>query len=428
MERFAILAGGGAVPTLIADGAVARGAQVHLVAIEGEADPAVVSRFPHTWVNWGAIGRMVRTVKREGAGRLVIAGSVTRPDLLRIRPDLGFFASLPTVLATLRQGGDDGVLSHVVRFFENQGIEVCGLDRVAPHLIMSDGPATRTMPDAESRADAARGMALLDALGPLDVGQGVVVRRGRIVAIEGVEGTDRMLQRVAAFGAAVAGSRSGVLVKAPKPGQEMRVDMPTIGPRTVSNAFEAGLSGIMVVAGATVVLDRAALAAQADAASLFVYGGTGLLQRRQRSRPTGARFALMSRGSPSAADLEDVAQTAATVQAVTPYIPDAAAASTRRHVLGVSAAEGAGAMLERVSALRQWGLRRIQKRRGAVAVLAQAVDDAAGADREAIVAKVASAGLAGIAVCGPGAACASDALSADADRHGLFLVAELEDR
>src|SRR5689334_20766823 len=117
MIRIAILAGGGRLPLMVAESAAARGANVHIVAIKGEADPEV-ARFPHTWVNWGQIGRMLATLRREGGEQLVIAGGVRRPDFWQIHPDAGFFASLPQIVGLIAAGGDDSVLTRVVRFFE----------------------------------------------------------------------------------------------------------------------------------------------------------------------------------------------------------------------------------------------------------------------------------------------------------------------
>ena len=195
MTRIGILAGGGRLPLMIAESVAARGGTVHIVGIEGEADPAI-ARFPHTWVNWGQIGRMVATLRGEGGRDLVIAGAVTRPDLRRIRPDAGFFRSLPQILRLLA-GGDDSVLTRVVRFFEGNGLEVRGVHEVAPDLLAGAGRLGSIALSEADRADAELGFAVRRALGPVDAGQAVVVARGRVLAIEGAEGTDAMLQRVA---------------------------------------------------------------------------------------------------------------------------------------------------------------------------------------------------------------------------------------
>src|SRR5436190_821080 len=270
MTRIGILAGGGRLPLMIAESVTARGGTVHIVGIEGEADPGV-ARFPHTWVNWGQIGRMVATLRSEGARQLVIAGAVTRPDLWRIRPDVGFFRSLPQILHLLA-GGDDSVLTRVVRFFEGNGLVVLGVHDVAPDLLAGTGRQGSIGLTEADCADAEVGFAVRHALAPVDAGQAVVVAQGKVLAIEGAEGTDAMLQRVAALPGRQRDGREGVLAKGPKPGQELRVDMPVIGPRTVEQAAAAGLAGVAVESGAVLILDRAEVIRIADARNCAIHG------------------------------------------------------------------------------------------------------------------------------------------------------------
>ena len=198
MTRLGILAGGGRLPLMIAESVGARGGHVHIVAIEGAADPDI-ARFPHTWVNLGQIGRIVATLSAEGRNELVIAGNVRRPDLRTIRPDAGFFTSLPQVFSLLA-GGDDSVLSRVVRFFEAKGLTVRGAHEVAPDLLADAGQIGAVALSRQDHADAMLGFAVRAALGSLDAGQAVAVADGRVLAIEGAEGTDAMLERVAALG------------------------------------------------------------------------------------------------------------------------------------------------------------------------------------------------------------------------------------
>ncbi|HEX5957106.1 MAG TPA: UDP-2,3-diacylglucosamine diphosphatase LpxI, partial [Hyphomicrobiaceae bacterium] len=277
MRRIGILAGGGRLPSLIADGVLQRGGSVRIVAIEGEAGPDI-ARYPHTWVNWGQVGCMISVLRAE-ADAMVIAGSVRRPDLWKLRPDWGFFLSLPQILGMM-VGGDDSVLSRVVRFFEAKGIEVRGAHEVAPDLLVLGGPAGALSLDSQTHADARLGFAVRAALGPLDAGQAVVVADGRVLAIEGAEGTDAMLTRVAALrtGASLL-SRSGVLAKGPKPGQELRVDMPAVGPRTIENVAAAGLAGLAVEAGAVLMLDRGEAVHVADSIGIAFEGLAGEVER-----------------------------------------------------------------------------------------------------------------------------------------------------
>jgi UDP-2,3-diacylglucosamine hydrolase len=285
-DRIGILAGGGRLPLTIAESVIERGGSVHIVAIEGEADPAI-ARFPHTWVNWGQVGRMVSTLRKH-ADALVIVGGVRRPDLWKLRPDWGFFVSLPRILEMMA-GGDDSVLSRVVRFFEAKGIAVRGAHEVAPDLLAPGGPAGALSLDRQGLADAELGFAVRAALGALDAGQAVVTEGGRVLAIEGAEGTDAMLRRVADLrGGHEGASRSGVLAKGPKPGQELRVDMPTVGPRTIDGAAAAGLAGVAIEAGAVLLLDRPEAVKAAAIRGIAIEGITSVPGPAAKLEPGGA--------------------------------------------------------------------------------------------------------------------------------------------
>jgi lipid-A-disaccharide synthase len=420
-DRIGILAGGGRLPLTIAESVIERGGSVHIVAIEGEADPSV-GRFPHTWVNWGQVGRMVATL-RERADALVIAGSVRRPDLWKLRPDLGFFLSLPQILEMLA-GGDDSVLSRVVRFFEAKGIVVRGAHEVAPDLLALGGPAGALALDGQGRADAELGFAVRAALAALDAGQAVVVAGGKVLAIEGAEGTDAMLARVAALRGDTA-TPSGVLAKGPKPGQELRVDMPAVGPRTVSAAADAGLAGVAIEAGAVLLLDRAAATAAADASGIAIEGLPKISVTRAQpvpaepAEPTSARVAGGLRPSPR--DAASIEKGLAAVARLAPFQTGRAVVVARAYILAIAAAETTLAMLERTRALRQWGVG-AKRRVGVLVCRASPAEwDAAGV--EALLDRAASAGLAGVAVAGPPAALTVfEGAGGVADRHGLFLV------
>jgi DUF1009 family protein len=272
---LAIIAGGGALPATLAEAAVAQGRSVHILGIRGEADHHI-DRFPHTWLKWGEVGKLFATLEDLGCRDLVIIGAVTRPDLANVKFDFGAIRNLPFLLS-LGVGGDDHVLSNVVRFLEGKGYRVYGAGEVAPELLAGEGPLGARIPSPEDRADIDMGLHTVAALGRLDIGQAAVVVKGRVLAVEAAEGTDAMLARCADLRKRAGGrarALAGVLVKAPKPGQEERVDLPTIGPDTVERAAEAGLAGIAVAAGAVLVADRPATIAAADDAGLFVFGQT----------------------------------------------------------------------------------------------------------------------------------------------------------
>lgn len=420
-RRIGILAGGGVLPREIADSAGRRGQKVSIVAIDGEADADFGAR-PVTRVNWGQIGAMIRALKREGVSDLVIVGRVSRPELKILRPDLGFLIHLPQILKIVASGGDDGVLRRVVRFFEGQGISVIGPDAAAPELVVREGALGRVAASPSDQADIAQGLHLVRALGPYDIGQGVVVAAGRIEAIEGVEGTDRMLARAAGLRAEAGGAavRGGVLVKRSKPGQDLRVDMPAIGPATVAGAHAAGLHGVAVEADKVIVAERAVTLERADTLGLFVQGirdpEGGVAPRRFDARTAGPRLVRLGRRGPAAHAAHDAAKAIATLDALAAFRCGRAAVVVRNHVLAVESSEGVDATLARAAGLRPW--RSLTHRRRGVVALRDAADLSA-----EVVHAVAAGGYAGIALAR--AERGAEALGqriAEADALGLFVV------
>ncbi len=268
-----IIAGGGWLPVAIADSVIEAGRSVFIVGI-AEASDEGISRFPHERLSFGQLARMVKAFRDKGCRELVIVGTATRPQLKKLRVDIGGIKALPYFLK-IALGGDDKLLSGIVRYFEHHGFTVRGAHDVAPHLIANEGTIGRYRPNADDEADARMGQRVIATLGPFDVGQGVVVSRRRVIAIEAAEGTDRMLVRcgeIARMREADPGKRFGVFVKMPKPQQDIRVDTPTIGPETVRRADEAGLRGIVIAASGVLIAERDETIAAADAAGLFLAG------------------------------------------------------------------------------------------------------------------------------------------------------------
>ncbi len=269
-----LVAGGGAMPFAVADSLVARGAVPVLFALRGACDPVRVERFRHHWISVGQVGRAMRLFRAENCRDLVFIGTLVRPALSEIRLDWVTLRVLGRVWAAFR-GGDDHLLSGIGDILEQDGFRMVGVKDIAPDLLMPEGCLTRAVPDANAIADIARGRAVLGALSPYDVGQAVVVIDGHVVGVEDIEGTDGLLARVARLrneGRIRARAARGVLVKAPKSGQDLRFDLPTLGPRTVEGAAKAQLAGIAIVAGNTIVAEPQAMITVADAAGVFVTG------------------------------------------------------------------------------------------------------------------------------------------------------------
>lgn len=263
-----IIAGGGPLPAQVAAAARAAGRSVFIVGLEGFADPAVMAGWPHEIIRMGRAGRVLTALRAHGCQDLVLIGPVRRPSLLDMRPD----AEGTRILARVGRAafaGDDGLLAAVIKVLGEEGFRVIGAHDVLRASLGPRGLLTRAAPDAQAAADIARGVAVVRALGAVDVGQGCVVQQGLVLAVEAVEGTDAMLARAAGLRRDGPG---GVLVKLVKPGQDRRADLPTIGPETIRGAAAADLRGVAFEAGGTMLADAEATIAAADAAGLFLLG------------------------------------------------------------------------------------------------------------------------------------------------------------
>lgn len=265
--KLGIIAGGGPLPRHAAAACRSDGRPYFILGLEGAADPETLTAGPSASVRLGAAGAALDILRRQAVEEVVMVGRVRRPSMAALRPDWRGAQLLARV--GIRAAGDDGLLSAVVAEMEREGFRVVGIDQVLRSLLIPEGPIGRHRPDAAAEGDIARGRLVASEIGRLDIGQAVVVQGGTVITVEAIEGTDAMLERAAAL---LLERRGGVLVKMKKPQQERRVDLPTIGEATVLAAARAGLAGIAVEAGGALVVDRAAIAAAADAAGLFVVG------------------------------------------------------------------------------------------------------------------------------------------------------------
>jgi DUF1009 family protein len=271
---IALIAAGGVMPFAVADSLAARGIDSVLFALKGVCDPVAVARFRHHWISIGQLGRLTKLLRSENCRDLVFIGTLVRPAMSEVRLDWSTLRVLGRVWAAFR-GGDDHLLSGIGRILEQHGFRLVGIKDVAPDLLMPAGCLTLKSPDEGAAADIGKGRDVLRALSPFDTGQATVVIDGHVVAVEDIEGTDGLLARVArlrAEGRIRAKAVRGVLVKAPKSGQDLRFDLPTIGPRTIEGAAAAQLAGIAIVAGNTIVVEPQTMIGIADAAGLFVTG------------------------------------------------------------------------------------------------------------------------------------------------------------
>lgn len=269
-----LIAGGGVLPFALADSLLAQGRTPIFIGLKGFCDAQRIANYRHHWFSIGQFGSIMTTLRQEGCSDITFIGNLVRPAFRDLRFDWLAVRILPRILKGLR-GGDNHILSATASVFEDGGFRVLGVRDLAPDLLMPSGCLTGIQPDVASLSDAAKGQEVLQTISPFDVGQAVVVIDGHVVSIEDIAGTDALLARIKDLresGRLRAKSGRGVLVKAPKRGQDLRLDLPALGPQTIQGVAEAGLAGIAVVAGHSVVAEPQAMVEAADSAGIFVVG------------------------------------------------------------------------------------------------------------------------------------------------------------
>lgn len=266
---IAILAGSGRLPQILASELVRTNRKVVVVELASDAGP-----WPDGVKAWHIPPTQISTIlaklREEEAQTIVMAGGMNaRPRLRDFRFDRVFFRYARSVALALVKG-DDGLLSTAVRNLEREGFSVKGAHEIIPELLAPNQTMTTCEPSPSDEIDIKEAMRAAHVLGAKDKGQAAVARNGVVIALEERSGTAAMLKTLADSGAGYR--RSGVLAKVSKPGQELRVDMPAIGPDTILQAWRAGLAGIVIEAGHALLIDREEIIRKANEHGLFVCG------------------------------------------------------------------------------------------------------------------------------------------------------------
>lgn len=275
MSKLGLIAGGGALPLSVAARCEAEGRPVFVVRLAGFADPHL-ARYPGVDAGMAEIGRVLAALKKAGCDAVCFAGTVSRPDFKTLKPDFKGMTLLPGIIAEAAKG-DDALLRKILSVFEGEGYAIEGADDILGGETLPEGALGAITPTAEQLRDLKKALYVAEKAGELDIGQGAVVCDGLVLAVEAQEGTDAMLARVAGLPADLRGSpadRKGALGKAPKPIQDLRVDMPVMGSQTIELAAAAGLAGVGGVAGKLILIDHPAIVEAADRLGLFVWGET----------------------------------------------------------------------------------------------------------------------------------------------------------
>ncbi|MEZ5939114.1 MAG: UDP-2,3-diacylglucosamine diphosphatase LpxI [Hyphomonadaceae bacterium] len=270
------MAGGGDLPVSVARNAVDLGKRIFVIRLAGFADAEDYRSYDGADVSIGEIGRLIELLRESGCTDVVFAGIVSRPDFSKLRLDWRGARELPRLVSAASKG-DDALLRAVLAIFEAEGFNIVGAESVAPSNLTPAGLLGARSPSEADMIDMRVAARAAAAIGELDIGQGAVSCDGVILALEAQEGTDQMLLRCAAMPEDIRGTpgnRKGVLVKRPKPIQDNRIDLPTIGARTIENAATAGLSGVALAADQTLILDMPTVVQRANTLGLFLYGFT----------------------------------------------------------------------------------------------------------------------------------------------------------
>lgn len=261
-----IIAGSGALPSVLLESARTEGREAYVVALQGHAEASLTEGCEHLWCRIGSVGKALDYFRSHGVRDLVLAGHVSRPSLTSLMPDALGRALLARLGGRLL-AGDDQLLSRIIAFLEEQGFRIHGAHELCAGLLAPAGMLTRQHPDTQQQSDISKGIAVLEALSAQDVGQAVIVQEGHVLGIEAMEGTAALIERCAALKSQPKG---GVLVKRAKIGQEKRADLPTVGMATIEALSAGGYSGLCVSAGSTLMLAREQMIARADALGLFI--------------------------------------------------------------------------------------------------------------------------------------------------------------
>lgn len=267
IKTLGVIAGAGMLPLRLLESCEKKGIDTFVVGFEGQTDPALTQGRNHMWTRLGAAGLVIKTLKRHGIRDLVLIGAIRRPSLSELVPDfraLDFFARIG-----MKALGDNDLLGAIRKLLEEEGFCVHGVHRFAENLLADEGPVGRHIPSDGDWIDIRRGLEVLGALGPMDVGQSVIVQEGIVLGVEAAEGTDELIRRCKPLRRK---GRGGVLVKICKFRQDRDMDLPTIGLRTALLAAESGLAGIVIHAGNSLVLDQEQVAEIADHHTMFVTG------------------------------------------------------------------------------------------------------------------------------------------------------------
>lgn len=260
-----LIAGQGDLPKLIIKHCYDNNRPIFVIAIEEQTPQETVVGVDHIWLKLGKLAAATKALQQRGIKELVLTGGIRRPNFSNLSLDWG---GIKLIAAVGKAIGDDALLTGVSSYFEAQGIKVIPSNEILESLSPKVGTLTRKKPTEEDLQDIEKGIKILEVLGDADIGQAIIIQQGQILGIEAIEGTERLILRIKDY---KIGPTGGTLIKMSKPNQSMKVDLPTIGIKTVEQCHSSQLSGIAIEANRSQIIDQESVVALADQLGLFVH-------------------------------------------------------------------------------------------------------------------------------------------------------------
>lgn len=269
MKILGIIAGKGSLPAQIIEICQKNNRQFFIICFDDDSVSEIIKRSPHAVVRIGAVGEALKYLRNAGVEEIVMAGGIKRPSLMSLKPDAAG-AMLLKKLGKAFFSGDDALLKAVTAFFEEENFKVVGVDSILNDILADEGTLGKIEPDKQAKKDIMIGFAAAKNLGALDIGQAVIVKNSTVIGTEDASGTDAMIMACSKL--QQVNGKNGVLVKAKKPAQEEKVDLPSIGVQTIENLHAGGFAGVAVEAHGSLLIDKKELIKKADEYGIFVVG------------------------------------------------------------------------------------------------------------------------------------------------------------
>ncbi|MBL4908183.1 MAG: UDP-2,3-diacylglucosamine diphosphatase LpxI [Sneathiella sp.] len=266
--RVGIIAGRGDLPLSLANNLKKQGQDPFLLLVKGEALPSDYTDFSHEIIAITKVGKFLKILKKEKCSRVTLAGPVARPDFKNILPDMEGLKLLAKISTSVSKG-DDGLMRAISSYIEEKGFQLVGAHELNTEFLADAGPLGTILPNEDDLLDIKEGIRITQAIGALDIGQAVIIRNGYVLGVEAAEGTEKLIERCAEF---AWEKPAGILVKLAKPEQDLRADMPAVGPDTILQIVSSGLRGLAIEADRCLIVRKDEVIRLANEKGVFLYG------------------------------------------------------------------------------------------------------------------------------------------------------------